>query len=527
MAEKMEVTPLTLTEDGLRLQAKVQTGLTKLNLVKVIIGYGFLDETESPLRITDVKNEIPSRQTGDSGSAPTVDLTRKFQDDEEAMSLITVTVQNGDNDFTYCREFLFLALDSTTDEIIKYAYANLGENGLPLPKYNGKSHVAYNIDFPTAITNADDVEIHTTLVSGTPWDEFMNHVNNTDNPHTIEFTEAETLLNITSGERLSLIFGKVKKAIASLISHLEDASNPHNVTVEQIGAIPISAKGSAGGVAELDESGTVPSSQLPSYVDDVIECNGISAFPTTGESGKIYVDILTNRSYRWSGSQYTEISKSLAIGTTSSTAFAGDKGQTAYEHSQQPHAPSNANYYVHPSSHSADMITETTSRRFVSDNEKSTWNGKANASHTHSISSVSGLQNELKSLNDKIEALASVSTNATYMKHLLNRDNYSECSNIGDWNVTYSQYQSGSAYSDSGVLILTDANNVPEQSKTPIFFRAYSNNNDDQVEYIQELLYLDGTRYYRTKLLWWYQGGEQSNPQWSNWIDGFYREDTF
>lgn len=101
-------------------------------------------------------------------------------------------------------------------------------------------------------------------------------------------------------------------------------------------------KGAVNGVAELDESGKVPSSQLPSYVDDVLEFDSQSAFPGTGESGKIYVAKDTNKTYRWSGSSYVEISASLALGETSSTAYPGDKGKTAYEHSQAAHAPADA-----------------------------------------------------------------------------------------------------------------------------------------------------------------------------------------
>lgn len=142
-----------------------------------------------------------------------------------------------------------------------------------------------------------------------------------------------------------------------------------------------------GEYATLDENGVVPSSQLPSYIDDVLEFTGIvsgvtetlgieNTYIRTGvvyddvnhkfynrvvknastsqplyivadtkftedkdrifginapsesnpESGKIYINITTNRSYRWSGSKLTEISNSLALGTTSSTAYPGDKG---------------------------------------------------------------------------------------------------------------------------------------------------------------------------------------------------------
>ena len=136
-------------------------------------------------------------------------------------------------------------------------------------------------------------------------------------------------------------------------------------------------------VATLDPNGKVPSSQLPSYVDDVIEGYLVydllttepSSFdPTkyfklvdgeyvrgqagevwaadtwyeqgfyedqahttkiTPESGKIYVDLVSNKTYRWGGTVYVEISESLALGETSSTAYRGDRGKIAYDHSQK------------------------------------------------------------------------------------------------------------------------------------------------------------------------------------------------
>lgn len=93
--------------------------------------------------------------------------------------------------------------------------------------------------------------------------------------------------------------------------------------------IPLSQRGTANGVATLDENGIVPSAQLPSYVDDVIEAISLGDLPATGESGKIYVTTADNLTYRWSGSTYVEISKSLALGTTSSTAAAGNHTHNA------------------------------------------------------------------------------------------------------------------------------------------------------------------------------------------------------
>lgn len=114
-------------------------------------------------------------------------------------------------------------------------------------------------------------------------------------------------------------------------------------TPSDIGAISTTAKGASNGVAELDSTGHVPSSQLPSYVDDVIEgyykeADGKfyeeSTYTTEiiGETGKIYLSLDTNKTYRWSGSAFVTIASDLALGETDSTAYRGDRGAAAYAH---------------------------------------------------------------------------------------------------------------------------------------------------------------------------------------------------
>jgi hypothetical protein len=73
--------------------------------------------------------------------------------------------------------------------------------------------------------------------------------------------------------------------------------------------------------------GLIPAAYLPSYVDDVLEYSSVNTFPETGEAGKIYVDTTTNLTYRWTGTQYIEVSKSLGLGETASAAYPGDKGK--------------------------------------------------------------------------------------------------------------------------------------------------------------------------------------------------------
>lgn len=72
-------------------------------------------------------------------------------------------------------------------------------------------------------------------------------------------------------------------------------------------------KGVANGYASLDGAGKVPSTQLPSYVDDVVEVANYAALPATGETGKIYITLDTNFVYRWSGSVYVKISEPNAV----------------------------------------------------------------------------------------------------------------------------------------------------------------------------------------------------------------------
>jgi len=92
--------------------------------------------------------------------------------------------------------------------------------------------------------------------------------------------------------------------------------------------------------------GKVPTSQLPAYVDDVLEYADLAGFPTIGENGKIYIAQDTSITYRWGGTAYVAIGSDLALGETSSTAYRGDYGKTAYDHSQltggNPHQVSKA-----------------------------------------------------------------------------------------------------------------------------------------------------------------------------------------
>lgn len=166
--------------------------------------------------------------------------------------------------------------------------------------------------------------------------------------------------------------------------------------------------GVAGGVATLDESGLIPSAFLPGFVDDVIEADSANSFPAQGETGKLYVSTSENKTYRWSGSSYIEITSGLALGETSATAYAGDKGKaiadtvdaitngttivpkatdasTVSGFTVAKAVPADAVFtdtvYVHPETHPATIITEDEIHKFVSDEQIAKWDAKANEIH--------------------------------------------------------------------------------------------------------------------------------------------------
>jgi hypothetical protein len=118
---------------------------------------------------------------------------------------------------------------------------------------------------------------------------------------------------------------------------LRDGSNnailptqPHHIMVKKYLDDQL---GVADGIATLDSNGKVPSSQLPSYVDDVLEFANLAAFPAEGETGKIYVALDTEKIYRWSGTLYIEISPSEVNSVNDKTGFV-ELDSTDLEHTQ-------------------------------------------------------------------------------------------------------------------------------------------------------------------------------------------------
>ncbi|MFM2266021.1 MAG: hypothetical protein RLZ77_1441, partial [Bacteroidota bacterium] len=80
--------------------------------------------------------------------------------------------------------------------------------------------------------------------------------------------------------------------------------------------------------------GKIPAAQIPSGFDEILEYATFTAFPVVGQSNIYYVALDTNKTFRWAGSTYVVMNEGIALGETSSTAYRGDRGKTAYDHSQ-------------------------------------------------------------------------------------------------------------------------------------------------------------------------------------------------
>lgn len=211
------------------------------------------------------------------------------------------------------------------------------QNGTPCASWNTiKSGNNIYMDLRIANANAsmdglmskeDYVELNTTIPGQIEdlkeADSNLNdRIDNLDNKIDKEIADREAEI-----DRIENKFDGVTDELdGALQKEIEDRKAGDTTITNSLNAF-ISTKGQPGGLAELDSTGKVPAAQLPSYVDDVLEFSTKDQFPQTGETGKIYVAKDTNLTYRWTGTQYLEISQSLALGETPSTAYPGDKGK--------------------------------------------------------------------------------------------------------------------------------------------------------------------------------------------------------
>jgi hypothetical protein len=216
-------------------------------------------------------------------------------------------------------------------------------------------------NLPNAISDlvslASSVTLATSRAVKTAYDAVIAHINRTDNPHTVTKIQVglsaipnaiSDAVNLASSATLATSEA-VRYAYNALLYHVGRGDNPHSVTKTQVGlnAIPNAISDST----TLASSTTVASSRAVDTVNDSLTAHKATvANPAVTGTAKVHVTHTQTKAWE--------------------------------DHKNAAHAPSNANYYSHPSTHPPSIIAETSSDRFVSDAEKTTWNGKANLGET-------------------------------------------------------------------------------------------------------------------------------------------------
>lgn len=273
--------------------------------------------------------------------------------------------------------------------------------------------------------------------------------------------------------------GVTDKLEDALQKEIEDRKAGDTTITNSLNAF-ISTKGQPSGLAELDSTGKVPAAQLPSYVDDVLEFSTKAQFPQTGETGKIYVAKDTNLTYRWTGTQYLEISQSLALGETPSTAYPGDKGKTNRDALNS--MPTKITSYLTPTTSTGELVkinykyaakdglnygplqddnidipsATTTNAGAMSAIDK----GRLDSLYNE-FGSIQNPGDKLDSLpNNLVTGVDATSRNATSVTINYKQSDLSAASNSYANPITKSQTISAATQSAAGVMTATDKQNL-------------------------------------------------------------------
>ena len=244
-----------------------------------------------------------------------------------------------------------LSIDASTEKLSVTNYDNLATNSSVTSKVNAMGNTKANASHTHVTSDITDFPTLATVATSGSYSDLNDKPTIPTIPSAIKNPSALTIsLNGTSQGAYD---GSAAKSINVTAANIGAATASHSHTKSQITDFPTSMPASdvkawakantkpSYGFSEITGSldvsklsGIIDSSHLPSYVDDVVEYTSSSTFPTEGEAGKIYVDLTTNKIYRWSGSAYVVISETIALGETSSSAYRGDRGKIAYDHSQ-------------------------------------------------------------------------------------------------------------------------------------------------------------------------------------------------
>ncbi len=258
-----------ITQTGIDMSTAAFFGSATINIDSIKIGSGIKSnpDTATGLQNYELDAEI-------------ISFERKGRNIELVFTFDNSSIEEG---FSWKEYGVFATLTNgelTSQGLYAYGYDD-SENPQAIPKFTGSnSYVKNKYKVVLAARNADNVTVTVSTEADYALEEDLEaHVEDYNNPHAVTkeqvglsnvdnvstndatptFTEAEALSNINSGERATIIFGKIKKAISALISHIS-AGNPHNISISKIGAAAANHNHSAteitSGILPVSRGGT-------------------------------------------------------------------------------------------------------------------------------------------------------------------------------------------------------------------------------------------------------------------------------
>ena len=233
---------LQLTNAGINALLRALAG-DEITLTRVKIGNG---AAQSAGAATDLSNPLASLSISDLTIA-----------NQKASISVTLSNSTLDAGFRMTEIGVFAEDQDDSSEEILYAYGTEPEATADYIAASGDSILEEDITIDVFIGNAENVSalINESLVYATKA-SFDAHLADTSNPHSVTatqvglgnvpnvatddqtptYSEASENANLISGERLTIAFGKIAKAVRSLIAHLSATGNVHSATAAQIGA---------------------------------------------------------------------------------------------------------------------------------------------------------------------------------------------------------------------------------------------------------------------------------------------------
>ena len=302
-----------------------QTSGNPHHVTKTDVGLGNVDNTAD-----SAKSVQYATSAGSAGSVAWDNVTGRPTIPSVGNGTVTIT-QNGATKGSFTLNQYGNATIALTDNNTVYGNATASAAGLMSAAdkakldgvAEGSNHVTVDAELSTTSTNPVQNKVIKSALDGK---------SNTDHTHDDRYyTESEINTKLDAKANSSHTHTKAQitdfptSMPASDVYAWAKAASKPSYTIDEV----------SGNLAASRISGTISAANLPSYVDDVLEYESLSKFPTTGESGKIYTALDTNKIYRWSGSAYVVISETVALGTTHSSAGYGDESRAAYNHSTQ------------------------------------------------------------------------------------------------------------------------------------------------------------------------------------------------